>query len=67
VVDPDPNLTCGYYEVPMDYFDSAAGKARLAVVKYQATVSNKKGTLFLNPGTILACDCFDDVAHVETL
>ena len=36
----------------MDYFDSAAGKARLALVKYQATVPNKKGTLFLNPGNL---------------
>ena len=35
----------------MDYFDSAAGNARLAVVKYQATAPNKKGTLFVNPGT----------------
>ena len=35
----------------MDYFDSGAGKARLALAKYQATVSNKKGTLFVNPGT----------------
>lgn len=34
----------------MDYFDPAAGKARLAVVKYRATVLQKKGTLFLNPG-----------------
>ena len=67
MVNPDPNLTCGYYEVPMDYFNSTAGKARLAVVKYQATVPNKKGTLFLNPGTILTCDCLDDVAHAETL
>jgi len=49
---PDPNLSCGYYEVPMDYFNSGAGKARLALVKYQATVPNKKGTLFTNPGTI---------------
>ena len=38
----------------MDYFDSAAGKARLAVAKYQATVPKKKGTLFVNPGTISA-------------
>ena len=52
MTDPSPNLSCGYYEVPMDYFDSAAGKARLALVKYQATVPNKKGTLFLNPGNL---------------
>ena len=46
----DPNLTCGYHEVPMDYHDSDAGKARLAVVKYAATASQKVGTLFVNPG-----------------
>jgi hypothetical protein len=36
----------------MNYFDSAAGEARLAVMKYQATVPKKKGTLFVNPGKI---------------
>ena len=52
MVDPGSNLSCGYYEVLMDYFDPSAGKARLALIKYQATaVSGKKGTLFVNPGT----------------
>ena len=46
----DPNLTCGYHEVPMDYHNLDAGKARLAVVKYAATASQKAGTLFVNPG-----------------
>jgi hypothetical protein len=36
----------------MDYSNPGAGNARLAVIKYQATVPNKKGTLFVNPGTI---------------
>ena len=60
-MDPDPNLSCGYYEVPMDYLDSSAGKARLAVVKYQATAVPKKGTLFVNPGAI-TIHSFDDIA-----
>ena len=51
----------------MDYFDSAAGKARLALVKYQATAPNKKGTLFTNPGTITTCGSFDEMAYVKTL
>ena len=51
----------------MDYFDSTAGKARLALVKYQATVPNKKGTLFTNPGTITTCGCFGEMAYVKTL
>jgi len=68
VEDPGPNLSCGYYEVPMDYFDSAAGKARLAVAKYQATVPNKKGTLFLNPGAITTYAGLDaTTSYVETL
>lgn len=46
----DPNLACGYHEVPMDYHDWQAGKARLAVIKYAATVPQKNGTLFVNPG-----------------
>lgn len=46
----DPNLACGYHEVPMDYHDPHAGKARLAVAKYAATAPQKVGTLFSNPG-----------------
>ena len=34
----------------MDYHDNSAGTARLAVIKYAATVPNKAGTLFFNPG-----------------
>jgi len=51
----------------MDYFDSTAGKARLALVKYQATVPVKKGTLFTNPGTIITCRGFGEMAYVKTL
>ena len=51
----------------MDYFDSTAGKARLALVKYQATVPNKKGTLFTNPGKITTCGGFSEIAYVKTL
>ena len=49
----DPNLACGYHEVPMDYHDWQVGKARLAVIKYAATVPQKNGTLFVNPGESL--------------
>ena len=45
----DPNFQCGYLGVPMDYNDSSAGTARLAVIKYAATVK-KLGTIFFNPG-----------------
>ena len=50
----DPNLQCGYLEVPMDYHDSSAGNARLAVIKYVATASKKLGTVFFNPGEPIA-------------
>ena len=51
----------------MDYFDSTAGKARLALVKYQATVPNKKGTLFVNPGTPEVYHNLDGIVHDEAL
>lgn len=34
----------------MDYHDNSAGTARLAVIKYAATVPEKQGTIFFNPG-----------------
>lgn len=46
------NLECAYFEVPMDYHDSSAGNARLAVIKLAAT-GNKLGTVFFNPGSSL--------------
>ena len=49
----DPNLQCAYLEVPMDYHDSTAGTARLAVAKYAATAPKKLGTVFFNPGNPL--------------
>ena len=49
----DPNLQCGFLGVPMDYHDSSAGTANLAVIKYSATVPEKKGTIFFNPGDAL--------------
>ena len=49
----DSNFQCGFLEVPMDYHDSSAGTAHLAVVKYAATASEKKGTVFFNPGDAL--------------
>ena len=39
----------------MDYHDSSAGNARLAVIKYAAT-AKKLGSLFFNPGHSL-CPC----------
>jgi len=49
----------------MNYFDSVAGEARLAVMKYQASVPQKKGTLFVNPGKISAGDYM--IPYVDAL
>jgi len=42
---------CGYLDVPMDYANSSAGKASLALVRYPSTSQPRLGTLFVNPGT----------------
>ena len=46
----DPNLQCGFLQVPMDYHDDTVGTARLAAIKYSAFPSKKMGTIFFNPG-----------------
>ncbi|PIL25656.1 hypothetical protein GSI_11406 [Ganoderma sinense ZZ0214-1] len=45
----NPSLTCGFFEIPLDYHDSSAGKGRLAVIKANAT-GDRRGTFFVNPG-----------------
>ncbi|KAL1757021.1 Alpha/Beta hydrolase protein [Schizophyllum commune] len=46
----DPqNITCGYYEVPLDWADETAGTAKLAVARYPAS-GERRGTIFVNPG-----------------
>ncbi|KAI1791415.1 TAP-like protein-domain-containing protein [Ganoderma leucocontextum] len=45
----DTTLSCGFFEVPIDYHDPSAGKGRLAVIKANAT-GESRGTLFVNPG-----------------
>ena len=42
---------CGYLDVPMDYANSSAGKASLAITRYPSTAQPRLGTLFVNPGT----------------
>ena len=37
----------------MDYHDSSAGNAQLAVAKYSVAASEKLGTVFFNPGNLL--------------
>ena len=48
---PLPGLYCTHVEVPMDYHNSSAGTATLAVIKYTASEPGKsKGPVFMNPG-----------------
>lgn len=48
------DLSCAYFDVPLDYHNSSAGNGHILVVKANATASEKKGTVFLNPG-----QCYD--------
>lgn len=43
-------IQCGYLEAPLDWANESAGKARLALAKYGATNSPRKGVLLSNPG-----------------
>ncbi|KAH9889039.1 alpha/beta-hydrolase [Cubamyces lactineus] len=45
----DTSLSCGYFNVPLDYQDPSVGNARLAVAKVNAT-GERRGTVFFNPG-----------------
>ncbi|KAJ3014441.1 hypothetical protein NUW54_g1306 [Trametes sanguinea] len=44
------NLTCAYFNIPLDYHDLFAGNGTLLVVKANATSGEPKGTIFMNPG-----------------
>ncbi|CAE6481465.1 unnamed protein product [Rhizoctonia solani] len=46
----DPLIECGTIVVPLDYLDASAGTATIALGKYKAQVSPKKGTVFLGAG-----------------
>lgn len=41
------NIWCS---VPLDYFNSTAGVAKIALGRYNATASPRKGSVFINPG-----------------
>lgn len=46
----DDHIQCGHFEVPLDWAKPDSGKARLALAKYDATNSPRKGVLLSNPG-----------------
>ena len=43
---------CGYFTVPADYNNCAAGSVNLAVARRPAVVKPRLGTLFFNPGNV---------------
>ncbi|GJJ14062.1 hypothetical protein Clacol_008319 [Clathrus columnatus] len=43
-------MECGFVIVPLDYFNSSAGVAKVALSRLQATKSPKKGSVLFNPG-----------------
>ncbi|KAI0830715.1 TAP-like protein-domain-containing protein [Trametes gibbosa] len=45
----DPNLSCAFFEIPLDYHNASAGTGKLALIKANATAI-RRGTMFLNPG-----------------
>ncbi|KAI0672369.1 TAP-like protein-domain-containing protein [Trametes maxima] len=45
-----PGAECGYAIVPLDYFNTSVGVAKIALGRYKATGPNRKGSVFLNPG-----------------
>ncbi|KAF9072802.1 hypothetical protein BDP27DRAFT_1400715 [Rhodocollybia butyracea] len=44
------NVECGSIVVPKDYFNPDAGVATIALAKYKAKKSPRKGSVFVNPG-----------------
>ncbi|KAI0355780.1 alpha/beta-hydrolase [Trametes cingulata] len=44
------NLSCTYFDIPLDYHNASAGTGHLLVVKANATAGESKGIIFMNPG-----------------
>ena len=44
------NLSCAYFDIPLDYHNKSSGRGQLLVVKANATTTLREGTIFLNPG-----------------
>ncbi|KAJ3732572.1 hypothetical protein DFJ43DRAFT_1154298 [Lentinula guzmanii] len=44
------NVDCGMIIVPKDYFNAEAGTASIALARYRAQKTTRRGSVFLNPG-----------------
>ena len=53
----DPELSCAFFEVPLDYHDASVGTAKLALAKANATAEPRLGTIFYNPGMPTSIHC----------
>ncbi len=55
----NPSYLCGTFDVPLDWTSGkeSTGKATLGVVKYPATQTDRKGSLFINPGVYRLIQC----------
>ncbi|KAI0743130.1 alpha/beta-hydrolase [Daedaleopsis nitida] len=62
---PNSTLTCGFFDIPLDYHDPSAGKGRIAVVKANAT-GTRQGTFFYNPGGPGGSGLSEGLADVAT-
>ena len=49
----NPEISCAFFEVPLDYQNASVGTATLALAKLNATAEPKLGSVFFNPGTCL--------------
>ncbi|KAI0743125.1 TAP-like protein-domain-containing protein [Daedaleopsis nitida] len=45
----NPSLSCGTFEIPLDYHNHSAGTGHLSLIKANAT-GERRGTVFMNPG-----------------
>ena len=43
-------VSCGFFNVPLNYNDTSVGTAKLALAKVNATLEPRLGTIFFNPG-----------------
>ena len=44
------SLLIALFRVPLDYFNASAGVAKIALGRYKATGTSRKGIVVLNPG-----------------
>ena len=47
----NPSLSCGFFDIPLDYHDPSAGTGRIYYARYAASPNAaRKGAIFVDPG-----------------